>query len=346
MCSSDLLLEISSKCGAELHQILQGKANPLKLLFPPASESEWSVERFYSRAPDLLACNRNLEKVVGAFSYGSGSDSTPVQILEIGAGTGSATAHLLAALQSRGQPFTLTYTDISRVFFKDAREKLRTGPNVEFKVLDIEKDPLAQSFTPASFDVVLGSNVVHATKNVRNTLLNVKAVLRPGGYLLLCEYVTHVMPLDIVFGCLGGWWAFKGNDPYREKHAIMTPHTWSHVLQTSGFDQVHIIGFPVAVIVARLQGGEGGGRLASRAVITPPPAKATAPKREWEPRFQSKEVRASLLRLLVRVTGLEEGDVDEEREFGELGLDSLMLTAMAEALADEFGLHEIGRAHV
>jgi len=85
-----------------------------------------------------------------------------LRVLEIGAGTGGTTATVLPALASAyGERMYLsyTYTDVSSGFFPAAKERFKSYEAVQYAVLDISKDPLAQGFDAESFDLVIASNV-------------------------------------------------------------------------------------------------------------------------------------------------------------------------------------------
>ena len=85
-----------------------------------------------------------------------------LRVLEIGAGTGSATAMALELLKSTsgermyGQ---YVFTDISSGFMAAAMEKFSNEQCMEYKVLDITLDPVEQGFDPHSFDLIIASNV-------------------------------------------------------------------------------------------------------------------------------------------------------------------------------------------
>lgn len=79
-----------------------------------------------------------------------------MRVLEIGAGTGTATEHMLAALRSRIEEFM--YTNITASFFIKARERF-PSPKVKFKTLDISRDPIEQGFKEGDYDLVIAANV-------------------------------------------------------------------------------------------------------------------------------------------------------------------------------------------
>jgi acyl transferase domain-containing protein len=89
-----------------------------------------------------------------------------LRILEIGAGTGATTASILEALSEdplkHGRSYsTYTFTDVSPAFLNPATTRFKNHVAVEYKVLDITKDPVEQGFTSNSFDLIVASNVGH-----------------------------------------------------------------------------------------------------------------------------------------------------------------------------------------
>ncbi len=85
-----------------------------------------------------------------------------MRILEIGAGTGGLTAKFFEQLRSDfGERLYLkyTFTDISSGFFTQAKERFKDYEGMEYKALDISKDPLEQGFTAGEYDLIIASNV-------------------------------------------------------------------------------------------------------------------------------------------------------------------------------------------
>ncbi|KAH8646185.1 putative polyketide synthase [Xylariales sp. PMI_506] len=84
-----------------------------------------------------------------------------MNILEIGAGTGATTEAVLNSLISKtgARMYSrYTFTDISGGFFVSAKERFQKYGAIEYKLLDIEKDPSEQGFELASFDLIIASN--------------------------------------------------------------------------------------------------------------------------------------------------------------------------------------------
>ncbi|KAJ2975693.1 hypothetical protein NUW58_g8284 [Xylaria curta] len=89
----------------------------------------------------------------------------PLRILEIGAGTGSATSRIFAALGENiaGKLTKYTYTDISGSFFAEAAEEFKEYRSLmDFKVLNVENEPAKQGFEEGTYDVVVAFQTIEA----------------------------------------------------------------------------------------------------------------------------------------------------------------------------------------
>lgn len=161
-----------------------------------------------------------------------------LRILEIGAGTGASTASMLKHLVlPTGQPLYSKYgfTDISSAFFVAAKELFKDYRNIEYRVLDISQAPSEQGFEEEDrFDLIIATNVLHATKSLNETLKNVHALLSPGGRLLLHELDSPSKWPNFIFGTLPGWW--YGAPDGRPDEPYITPARWETELKNSGFN--------------------------------------------------------------------------------------------------------------
>jgi acyl transferase domain-containing protein len=188
---------IIRRIGLNLPGILGNTVNSLDLMLEGSLLSDW-----YKEGP-MLPVNRQMVEYFNTLTH----KNPQMNILEVGAGTGSAAAHLFNALGDNGRNLIkhYCYTDISAGFF----EQGRSLPNkwkalLDFKVLDVSKDPIEQGFEPNQFDLVIASNVLHATPSMSKTLENVRKLLKPGGRMLLLELVRSSAAVNIVFGTLPG----------------------------------------------------------------------------------------------------------------------------------------------
>ncbi|MXY56055.1 MAG: SDR family NAD(P)-dependent oxidoreductase, partial [Gammaproteobacteria bacterium] len=223
------------RCAGALWEVLRGAADPLTLLF---SSGEPSAADLYLKAPVARAANQMLADAVQTL-LAALPDDRRLKVLEVGAGTGSATASILPELPP-GR-FDYVYTDISAGFFAEA--EARFGPTqaaIEYRVLDIEKDPLAQGFDAHGYDLIIASNVLHATRYLDETLGHCRDVLAPSGHLVALENLRGQGWLDLTFGQLDGWWRFA--DEYRPHHALAGPPVWRQALVDAGFETVAFVG--------------------------------------------------------------------------------------------------------
>ena len=219
-----------------LADVLQGRMDPLTLLF---SSGEPTAADLYLKAPVARAANRLLADATAALLRGL-PDGRRLRVLEIGAGTGSATAAILPELPEGRYDYT--YTDISAGFFAEAESRFGgAGASIDYRVLDIEKDPVEQGYDRHGYDLVVASNVLHATRYLNETLAHCLAVLAPSGQLVALENLRGQGWLDLTFGQLDGWWRFA--DDYRAHHALATPDIWRRALGDAGFDDIAILGF-------------------------------------------------------------------------------------------------------
>ncbi len=223
------------RSGAALADVLRGQQDPLTLLF---SSGEPTAADLYLKAPVARAANRMLAEAMRELVSRLPEDRR-LRIIEIGAGTGSATASVLPELPE-GR-FDYVYTDISAGFFAEAEARFGDGDGcIEYRTLDIEKDPITQGYDAHSYDIVLASNVLHATRYLQETLGHCRDLLSPSGQLVALENLRGLGWMDLTFGQLDGWWRFA--DDYRPHHALATPAIWRQALGDVGFVEVEVLG--------------------------------------------------------------------------------------------------------
>ncbi|MCY3837752.1 MAG: SDR family NAD(P)-dependent oxidoreductase [Gammaproteobacteria bacterium] len=223
------------RCGSALSEVLRGEADPLTLLF---SSGDPSAADLYLKAPVARAANAMLAQAFRIL-LAKLPDERRLRVLEVGAGTGSATASVLPELPS-GR-FDYTYTDISAGFFAEAEARFGGAESaIDYRVLDIEKDPVAQGFDAHGYDLLIASNVLHATRYLHETLGHCRDLLAPSGHLVALENLRGQGWLDLTFGQLDGWWRFA--DDYRPHHALAAPGVWRRALADAGFAGVAFVG--------------------------------------------------------------------------------------------------------
>ena len=115
---------------------------------------------------------------------------------------------------------------------KGAKSKFAKYPWMEFQALNLETD------MPASlrdtFDIVIGTNCVHATKNKTKTVGRLKTILNAQGFIVLSEVTQLVDWYDIVFGLLDGWWLANDGSTY----PLQPAESWSRSFEQAGFSNI------------------------------------------------------------------------------------------------------------
>ncbi len=105
-----------------------------------------------------------------------------MKILEIGAGSSSATSGILSTMGQRYVRYD--FTDASPSSFKEA-EEIFADDRVHFQVFDTEEDPSTQGFESRTYDVILATAGLGLTENISRVLGNILGLLKPKGKLVL-----------------------------------------------------------------------------------------------------------------------------------------------------------------
>jgi acyl transferase domain-containing protein/SAM-dependent methyltransferase len=268
------LLSYLERCGALLSRVLTGAESPLETLFPSGESS--TAEDIYHRWALARYSNGIARGLIEAIAHSPRPDRD-LRVLEIGAGTGGTTASLLPALPP--DLTTYWYTDVSEFFFARAQELFGAYPFVRYGVLDIERAPREQGYGAHAFDVVVAANVLHATRDLSQTLDHVRSLLVPGGLLLLYETTSYLAWFDISIALIEGWHRF--DDGLRRGHPLLTRSQWEETLRARGFDEVKAFperGSPTEILaqhvfVARAPSSPISGEVRTRTYV---PARAGA----------------------------------------------------------------------
>jgi SAM-dependent methyltransferase/acyl carrier protein len=355
------VLEYLDRCGQMAAGILTGKSSPLETLFPGGSLTlaerlyeQWPLSRYYNGIARAA-----IESLVRTLPHGD-----KLRILEIGAGTGGTTSALLPILPAGRTLYW--FTDVSRFFLNHAEQKFKGYPFLRFGLLDVEKAPLEQGYGEHGFDVVLAANVLHATRDLNETIQNLSKLLAFGGIALLCEATSPPSWVEFCFGLMEGWHRY--NDDVRHDGLLLSPQRWEQVLTANGFEEVAT--FPESaspaeilgshLLVARSGCSEEDSRIQrqidstttqtiSPALIpneTKSPHNLNGKQEEFyrsleqaspsERRDQLVEfVRSRVMRILRRDPS---DPIDPRGRLMDLGIDSLMAVELRNTLTSQLGL--------
>jgi len=169
--------------GDHLADIVQGKVDPGKFLYPEEGDKYRYVDSLYVKNKIMALSYKTLAEYLKKIL-----DENPnrtIRILEVGAGTGSATRYLLPVL--KGRKFEYYFTDYLKHFFATAAEMFKDYPELVFKQLDLNEDFHKQGLSSNSFDIVFGGYVMDNVIDFSKTLEQIENVLVPGGHFLFLE---------------------------------------------------------------------------------------------------------------------------------------------------------------
>lgn len=172
-------------------------------------------------------------------------DNEYLNILEIGAGTGIMTWPVLNGLASqiKEQNFSYYITDISRTFLAKAKKQalnLEVSEHLEFKILNMNYEPIKQDFKLNSMDIILIFDALHVAKDISKTLEYFRLLLKKQGVLIFLETTTLPSWQHFIWGLTPEWWQHEQN-----KHGpLINKARWKNALDQSKFSDVCIFNGP------------------------------------------------------------------------------------------------------
>jgi malonyl CoA-acyl carrier protein transacylase len=346
------LVDYIRRSGDALPRMLQGKESALAILFPGGNVD--GAEALYERSAPSRYMNGIARAVASAFA-GTRVGRRPVNVLELGAGTGGTSSAVLAGLPRTG--VTYWYTDLSDFFLARAANKFKKYDFIRYGILNIENDPEAQGYRRGAFDVILAANVLHATLDLRKTLENARSLLAPGGILLLLEDTEYHSYFDITVAMIDGWQRFE--DDLRGDHPLVAVEQWHRALRETGFADVvtfpregsaaSIVGQTIIMARPPLAAADADASLPAAIVGRAATARADAAAAAVEEDLLARLAdappteREDLLVNFVRghVAGVlrlsDPGELGRRQRLMDLGLDSLMAVELRNRLASGIG---------
>ncbi|MFE0046021.1 SDR family NAD(P)-dependent oxidoreductase [Streptomyces albireticuli] len=225
----------NARFATHLPALLCGRRDPLELLFQDSGPE--TVQQFYDLNPPSAFLNRTAAELLREVVRGWPADR-PLRVLEVGAGTGGLTAHLLPLLDARAR---YVFTDVSGAFFPAARARFEAYDGLmSYRVLDLDADLVEQGFEEGSFDVVVAGFALHTAADLRAALRRLARLLVPGGHLLALEF-HEPETLALMFGTLEDFWHTE--DPGLRPDSLLLPRErWPAVLAGSGFEEPLLLG--------------------------------------------------------------------------------------------------------
>jgi acyl transferase domain-containing protein/acyl carrier protein len=334
--------------------VLTGRRNHMDVMFPGGSRS--LVEGIYKGNPSIDYYNRLMTRLAKTYigqRLGAGGDQT-VRILEIGAGTGGTSAFVLKEIDSYRKNIQYYYTDISAGFTRYGSETY--GPDysfARFKVLDIEKSPQAQGFEPGTIDLVLASNVLHATRDMTGTLGRVKTLMKTNGVLVVNEITQLWDFATLTFGLTDGWWFYQDEENRIKNSPLLEIGKWRELLTLNGFREVSVRGIPgvpaeefeQCVIAAESDGqvnveapaGTGKKSAVETHSFSAAPRASRYPRQQTVPADDpGKQAEEYVKGVLAAVLKIDRDAIDHRATFENYGVDSLVTLDINKEFSRDF----------
>lgn len=255
-------IELIQNCGEHLPAVLLGEKEPLELHTATlAAEGEISrqnstVDLYYN-----AILRRGVEDLVKLLP-----GNIKLRILEIGGGTGIATAELLTVLPTQQTEYT--FTDVGNLFLTEAKKKFSGYSNLKYGLLDIGKSSAEQGYSSHSFDVIVAVNVLHVPQNTKKALENLYSLLAPGGFLLIQEITHPQLNFDITDGLLMN----PLEDEYRSQgNPFLSRQQWQEELKNVGFAEIEVVSeiesFGQHIIMAQTSSSPNGKATAFSTIV-------------------------------------------------------------------------------
>ncbi|PCK09269.1 MAG: hypothetical protein COA42_04875 [Alteromonadaceae bacterium] len=230
-------LNLLETCVRALPEVLTGKKQATEVMFPNGSMA--LVEGIYRDNPIADYYNQQLETAVVAYIQLrlQKNPSARFRVLEIGAGTGGTTKGILAKLEPYQHALEeYCYTDLCQAFLVDAQKRYaQDHPYVVTRLFNVEAPIWGHEMKVDSYDIVIAANVIHATKNIQNTLRNIKSAMRKNGMLFMNEISRLSVSAHLTFGLLEGWWLYEDTELRIPGCPGLSADSWGNVLNEEGF---------------------------------------------------------------------------------------------------------------
>jgi SAM-dependent methyltransferase len=210
--------------------VLRGQRSGLSILLKGEGLELW--ERYFSAANPLYDVHNQLT-ADGLRGVWRAATQRP-RILELGTGTGGATAALLGALDCLPNVAAVDFviSDISPSFLVRVTERLRAPGRLRTLRIDFDRPLEEQGIPPCSIDVIVATNALHSARDLGTTLTLLRRAMASDAVLIVSESLCPAgssVHQEFVFNLLGGSQASAGGSRF------LSAARWVDLLQRAGF---------------------------------------------------------------------------------------------------------------
>ncbi|KAF6580343.1 SDR family NAD(P)-dependent oxidoreductase [Paenibacillus sp. EKM212P] len=331
----------------KLPEILTGKIPATDIIFPNSSMK--LVEGIYKNSPAADYFNEVLGDIVVSYLNEriKHNPSVPIRIIEIGAGTGGTSALVFQKLEPyREHIQEYCYTDKSRAFLLHAQKEYGPkNPYLTYQIFNVEESAQGQDIDTGGYDIAIATNVLHATRNIRQTLRNVKAALRENGLILINEISGNSLLNHLSFGLLEGWWLYNDPELRIPGSPGLYPESWQKVLEMEGFRSVFFPAQEAHDIGQQIIVAESDGMIRNKQ--EPEHDKSQMKQRDEGIRsdidvtseMAEEYVKELIVGKLVEALNVDFTMIDIHESFADYGLDSILGVNFVQAVNQGLGIH-------
>ncbi|AHM66821.1 polyketide synthase [Paenibacillus polymyxa SQR-21] len=331
----------------KLPEILTGNIPATDIVFPQSSMK--LVEGIYKNSPAADYFNEVLGDIVVSYLNErlKHDPSGSIRIIEIGAGTGGTSAMLFRKLRPYQEHIReYCYTDKSRAFLLHAQKEYGPqNPYLTYKIFNVEESAVGQDIETGGYDIAIATNVLHATRNIRQTLGNVKAALRKNGLILINEISGNSLLNHLTFGLLEGWWLYNDPELRIPGSPGLYPERWQEVLESEGFRSVFFPAQEAHEVGQQIIVAESDGILRDQQKLEPgkPPLKqrdtGIQSAADVSNEMAEEHVRELIVEKLAEALNVDFSMIDVHESFADYGLDSILGVNFVQDVNQGLGIH-------
>lgn len=223
--------EYQRRAASTLLSQVRGKVNPVEILFPGGRTG--NARAIYGGNRASSSINTAVSDALVSIIEERGD--RPTRILEVGAGVGATTEHILPRLP--GTVSEYRFTDISEFFLRRAKENYRQYDFMTYGIFDINADCGHQDVEEGSYDVIVCANVLHNAFNIDDAFARLNRLRSPGGVIVMVEPVTelYIALISIFIKLSLTEFTDARADGYK---VFITEEQWSDVFTRAGLERV------------------------------------------------------------------------------------------------------------
>jgi SAM-dependent methyltransferase len=229
-------------CAGALADVLAGAVSGEAVLFSPATMGLWF--EYFSNANPHYALSNTVTAV--ALAAAAPPDAA---VVEVGGGGGSAAQACLAALAGAGKsPRRYHFTELHPAFLRRGTRAVQAaapaGCTVSAARFDINGDVASLGMEPGTADAVVAVNTLHLATDLVAALAQLRALLRPGGTLVVGELLRPSplagVHIELPFTLLEAYRDAPTDAAMRRRPGFLAREGWERALAAAGFATVRL----------------------------------------------------------------------------------------------------------